>query len=133
MVMSRQNQVGAPAEIGSAIFWVMGKKNIYGFRIWLSHKLFHFSEVSFGEKACDSIPVEVPVHLPQRNCQPEQLCSSHLPENRFLFVSTLPDISGTHSDKGALWLSFWFRGFPWRKRWGNSSPVYKAVFWQFPG
>ena len=42
MVMSRQDQVCTPAEIGSAIFWVMGKKNIYGFRIWLSHKLFHF-------------------------------------------------------------------------------------------
>ena len=42
MVMSRQNQVCTPVEIGSAIFGVMGKKNIYGFRIWLSHKLFHF-------------------------------------------------------------------------------------------
>ena len=52
MVMSRQNQVCTPVEIGSAIFWVMGKKNIYGFRDFSGFPISSsiFSEVSFGEK-----------------------------------------------------------------------------------
>ena len=52
--------------------------------------------------------------------------------NNSFFVSTLPDISGTHSDKGALWqLSFWFRGF--RVKDGKFFlMLIPNSFWQFP-
>ena len=48
MVMSRQNQVGAPAEIGSAIFWARRIFMASGSGFPISSSIF--SEVSFGEK-----------------------------------------------------------------------------------